>query len=81
MSVTICEQVVEITSNYLGPAAKRFVYRQVSVHLGKQPEDLDEKDLPVLADWSKVALGLVTRDKKTVDDFQRDLLSLSKKTA
>lgn len=78
MSVTICEQVVEITSNYLGPAAKRFVYRQVTVHLKKSPEDLKQDDIPVLADWSKVALGLVTRDKKTVDAFQKELLDLTK---
>jgi len=78
MSATLCEQVIEITTNYLGPTAKRFVYRQVSVHLNKSPESLDSKDLPILADWSKLALGLITNDKNEVDRFEQDILSLSK---
>lgn len=81
MTATLCEQVVEITSNYLGPSAKRFVYRQVTVHLNKPPEKLSKEDLDKLADWSKIAFALITNDKSEVDNFERDIRKLMKSGA
>lgn len=76
--ITLTERVIEVTSDYLGPAARRFVQRQVKVHLNKPLDKLTPEDLPPLADWSKLALGLLTSDKSVVDKFQNDLLALSK---
>lgn len=75
------QQVVKITQDYLGPAAERFVSRQIQTHLHKQPDALTEKDLAELVDWIKIAVALLTEDGKMVDDFVRSLLDLGKKPA
>lgn len=77
--ITLTERVIEVTSDYLGPAARRFVTRQVKVHLNKPIDDLKPEDIAPLADWSKIALALLTSDQATVDKFQNELLELSKK--
>lgn len=73
------QQVVKVTQDYLGPAAERFVTRQIQTHLHKQPEQLTENDLAGLVDWIKVAIALLTEDGKMVDDFTNALLRLSNK--
>jgi hypothetical protein len=72
------QQVVKVTQDYLGPAAERFVTRQIQTHLRKQPEALTQADLAKLVDWIKVAIALLTEDAKMVDDFTKELLALSK---
>lgn len=76
--ITLTEEVIEVTSDYLGPAARRFIQRQVKVHLNKPLDKLEASDLPALADWSKLALSLLTSDQATVDKFQKDLMQLQK---
>lgn len=76
--ITLTERVIEVTTDYLGPAARRFVQRQVKVHLNKPLDALQPEDIAPLADWSKIALALLTSDQATVDKFQNDLLELSK---
>ncbi len=78
---TLYKQVVKITQDYLGPAAERFVTRQIETHLQKQPEDLTKKDLVQLVDWLKIAIALLTEDGKMVDDFANSLLKLGKQQA
>lgn len=73
------QQVVKVTQDYLGPAAERFVSRQIQTHLHKQPEALTEKDLVALVDWIKIAIALLTEDSKMVDDYARTLLTLGGK--
>lgn len=79
--ITLTERVIEVTTEYLGPAARRFVQRQVKVHFNKPVDQLTVEDIPPLADWSKLALSLLTSDQSTVDKFQKELLDLSKKAA
>jgi hypothetical protein len=69
MSDSLFDQVVDITEEYLGPAAPRFVARQVTFHLGKTPAELTHSDIPELVDWAKVTLALLTEDKSLVQDF------------
>ena len=76
---SLYEQVVDVTMEYLGPAADRFITRQIKTHIGKEPEDLTEDDLEKLVDWIKLAIALLTEDSKMVDDFSTSLLQLSKK--
>ena len=76
---TLYEQVVEVTVRYLGPAAERFIARQIQMHLGKDPEDLTKKDLEKLVDWIKLAMALLSEDNKLVDEFSDSLLALAKK--
>jgi hypothetical protein len=74
------EQVIEVTNQYLGPAAERFVSRQIQMHLDKEPQSLTEDDLEKLVDWIRLAMALLSDDNKLVDDFSNSLLALAKKS-
>jgi hypothetical protein len=78
MTEALYQQLVSITEEYLGPAAKRFIDRQIEFHLEKPPVDVNQADISKLAEWGKVSLGLLTEDKKMVDDFETKILSLTK---
>ena len=76
MAAALSEQVIAITQEFLGPASERFINRLVLYHFNKDPRDLTARDLPELTEWVKVSLGLLTADKKLVDDCERKLLKL-----
>ena len=72
MTVLYYNRIVEIASDYLGPAASRFVTRQISSYLHKTPEELEKKDIQMLAIRIRSGLVVLTKDKRTVDEaFQR----------
>lgn len=66
---TLYKQVVRITHVYLGPAADRFIARQVQNHLHKQPDELSKADLEKLIDWVRVAVSLLTEDSAIVEEY------------
>ena len=76
--LSLYEQLVEITLHYLGPAADRFVRRQIVNHLKKEPEQLVKKDLRELMDWIEIAMQLVTNDEKLVREYISELKTISK---
>jgi hypothetical protein len=65
----IYERVVRVTHVYLGPAADRFIVRQVQNHLHKPPEELSNDDLRHLIDWIRVAVSLLTEDSDIVEEY------------
>lgn len=71
------ESMIEITADYLGPAADRFIDRQIQSHLNKKPEDLTREDITALVSWSKLAMALLTNDSVVVDEFTNRLTALS----
>lgn len=71
-------RVVYITALYLGPAAERFIARQIQIHLNKEPEELTQKDLEKLVDWIKIAIALLTEDAKVVEEFSANLMALTR---
>ena len=75
---SIYQQAVTITSEYLGPAAERFINRQLVYHLGKEPQNLTRKDIPELAEWVKVSIAVLTEDEKLVREFTARIMSLAK---
>ena len=75
---TLYDRVVEVTVYYLGPAAERFVARQIEMHIGKEPSDLTEDDLEKLVDWIRLAIALLSEDSELVDEFTQSLLALAK---
>lgn len=77
--LSLYDSVILITTDYLGPAAGRFIDRQIENHLNKPPESLRQKDLDILVDWARVAIALLTEDKAIVDEYSRRLSSLGKK--
>jgi len=70
--------VVDITYDFLGPAADRFIDRQIRNHLRKNPERINSHDLAGLIDWLRVAMAILTDDDKLVNDYVRQLRKLLK---
>lgn len=63
------EEVVEITTDYMGPASRRFIDRQIINHLDKKPQELNRKDLESLIKWIELVTALITEDKKMISEF------------
>ncbi len=72
------DRVVQVTHVYLGPAADRFIARQVQSHLHKAPEKMTKEDLLNLTDWIRVAVGLLTDDGEVVEEYIAELHKLAK---
>ena len=76
---TLYDQVVDVAADFLGPAAERFIDRQISNHLDKSPEQLTRADILPLTDWVQIAVSLITEDHSIVEEFTSRLSALSKK--
>lgn len=74
---TLYVQVVRVTSVYLGPAADRFIARQVESHLHKVPEKLSKTDLQLLITWIRLAMSILTDDTTIVDEYVARLEKLA----
>lgn len=72
------DRIVAITSEYLGPAANRFIDRQITNHLDKDPEEVTKDDLEKLVEWSRISLAYLTEDITIVDEFSKRLISLNR---
>jgi len=70
-------RVVRITHIYLGPAADRFIARQVENHLHKEPEKISQSDLAQLIDWIRVAVSLLTDDHEIIEEYVLELQRLA----
>lgn len=78
---SIYDQAIDITEEYLGPAARRFLDRQILAHLDKDPELLSRADLGKLMDWLEASVALLTDDQTIVNEFCAKLRKLSKDPA
>ena len=75
------DKVVRVTHVYLGPAADRFIDRQVQNHLAKNPQDLSEEDLRKLIDWIRIAVSFLTEDSEIIDEYIGQLTKLLRTSA
>jgi hypothetical protein len=75
------KKIVNITSQYLGPAANRFISRHIENNLKKPPEKLSPKDIPELISWIKPCFGILTEDRAIVDDYTNQLIALTRAEA
>jgi len=78
---TLYDEVVRVTHVYLGPAADRFIDRQVQNHLHKAPRELSQSDLDRLIDWIRAAMSLLTEDSEIVEEYTRQLERLTRKSS
>lgn len=78
-ATSLYTEVIDITHVYLGPAADRFIARQVRNHLGKEPSQLTQKDLRSLIDWIGMAVSLITDDQRIIEQYLSDLRKLTSK--
>ncbi len=76
-TLSLYDQVVRITHVYLGPAADRFIARQVENHLHKSPEELSPDDLLNLIDWIRVVVSLLTEDSDIIEEYAGELQKLA----
>jgi hypothetical protein len=76
---SLYQQVVIVTEHYFGPAADRFVVRQIHSHLNIDPEQLREQDLAGLIKWISLAMALLVEDEKLIKNYAADLKELSSK--
>ena len=74
---TLYEEVVKVTHEYFGPAADRFVTRQIRNHLSKNPKELRKKDLVRLINWISVAMALLHEDEELIHKYAADLQVLT----
>ena len=71
------DQVVKVTHVYLGPAADRFISRQVQNHLHKTPEELSQADLLKLIDWIQISVSVLTEDAEVIEEYTAQLRKLA----
>lgn len=72
------DRVVRVTHVYLGPAADRFIARQVQNHIGKEPAEFTATDLNKLIDWIRLAVSLLTDDSEIIEEYTAQLRRLTK---
>jgi hypothetical protein len=73
------QQVIGVTENYFGPAADRFVDRQIHNHLKINPEQLREQDLLRLIKWITLAMALLVEDESLIKKYAAELKALTGK--
>lgn len=69
--------VVETSQEFLGPVAERFMRRQITTHLKKEPEELRQTDIPKLVDWTRLAFAMLTSNEEQIERFCENLLAIS----
>ncbi len=75
---TLYDRIVRVTHVYLGPAADRFIDRQIRNHLHKAPQDISFSDLDKLIDWIRAAVSFLTEDSEIVEEYTAELSKLTK---
>lgn len=73
---SLYKDVLRVTHVYLGPAAQRFIDRQVESHLQKPPATLTPDDLLALIDWIKISVSMLTEDSEIVEEYVGELHKL-----
>ena len=72
-SSNLYEKIVEVTREYLGPAADRFIVRQIANHIGKSPDELQPADVAGLIDWLKLSMAFLTNDEALIERYVAEL--------
>jgi hypothetical protein len=57
--MSVEQQVLDVLTKQMGPAAKGFLDRQCRAHLKKEPAALQKGDLDELAKWCQIGTQLV----------------------
>lgn len=76
-TINTYQKVVHTSAEYLGPAAERFIRRQITTHLRIKPENLAAKDIAELTNWVKLTFAMLTDNQDLVEAFAKDLNAIS----
>jgi len=73
------DELLSLTTTYLGSDADRFITEEVQNHLHKPPERLSRADLPKLIDWILAAFALLIDDYQAIEVYAAKLNNLNHK--
>lgn len=76
----IYHEIIEVTQDYLGPAASRFIDRSIVNHLKKNPSDITKSDVNKLINWVRVSVAVLTEDADLVSEYIERLKEVGKST-
>lgn len=76
---TLYQEAVRVTYTYLGPAAERFIDRQIKNHLDKEPTQLTASDITKLIDWIRIAVSFLTEDSDLIEEYVHQLKQIAVK--
>jgi len=62
--MALYDQVVDVARVYLGPAAEKFVTRQIRTHLNIESAQLGKQHLDELAHWCNISGALAMNEDK-----------------
>lgn len=78
MPTNYYQSIIDILREPLGPAAERFLNRQMEFHLGKKTSHLTATNVKKITPSISTALSLLTSDKKSIVQTEKKILSLLK---
>jgi hypothetical protein len=74
--MSLYAQVLKLATQYLGPAADKFLQRQIKAHLNlASAEALSAQTLPDLARWCEIS-GALVMDKAKAEEFSKRVLAI-----
>jgi hypothetical protein len=76
---TLYQELIDITADFLGPAASRFIDRHIEHHLKIAPTKLTKKDLGKLTSWLKLSMSLLTDDAGLNQHYSDRIETLARK--
>lgn len=77
---SLFNDIVVLSGDYLGPAAERFVTRQVHFHLKKEPAELNHHDISQLVEWLRVSMSVITQNEKLIEEYMGRVTDLQEST-
>lgn len=73
------QQIIDVTEDYFGLAARRLIDHVLSGHLHKQPKDITDGDIETIALWARLAAGHITDNRDEIEKFSERLVQLKRK--
>ncbi len=73
--MALYDNLLEVARPYLGPAAEKFVQRQITTHLCVSPKQLTGQNLEELSKWCLISGKLVMAEAKA-QEFSQKVKSL-----
>lgn len=74
--INLSEEIVKLSTNYLGPAAKTFLERQTKVHMGGiNFSDITKDKIPELSKWVNISAALLI-DKEKANELSNKIATL-----
>ena len=74
--MALFDSALEVAKQYMGPAAEKFMNRQIKEHLGIEPANLTADKLPELATWC-ISSGKLVMGEDKAKEFAGKIKALN----